>query len=278
MAELRDAQFGDADKVEQQQYLDRLSGILRRFDVTIAEASDLVILSDYEIAIIVDDSTSMKSSADPVSQRVLGQKPRTRWDEVKATASLLIEIANCFDSSGVDVFFLNRRAALGVKSERDATIVKAFADPPNGPTPLSDCLEQVAARMVGERPVLLFILTDGEPDGGRQTVIGSIRKLLKSDACKRQLRIQIMACTPDESEIAWMNEVDHEFSEVDVTDDYHAEKLEVEQAGRAKRFTRGDWCMKALLGMVSSKFDGWDEKRRITNLAKCNPLDTCVVL
>merc|ERR1712151_1316435 len=77
-----------------------------------------------------------------------------------------------------------------------------------------------------------------------------------------KVRIQIMACTPEDEEIEWLNDLDAELGELDVTDDYYAERAQVLRSGRASRFTRGDWCMKAMLGPVSRKFDQWDEGDR----------------
>jgi len=56
-----------------------------------------------------------------------------------------------------------------------------------------------------------------------------------------------------------MNELDEKITEVDGTDDYYSERQEVLRAGKAKRFTGGDWLIKALLGPICTKFDAWDE-------------------
>merc|ERR1719336_3283165 len=45
--------------------MDKLNGILDRFEISIAEANDLVVLQDYEIVIICDDSGSMSGAAQP---------------------------------------------------------------------------------------------------------------------------------------------------------------------------------------------------------------------
>ncbi|CAJ1365508.1 unnamed protein product, partial [Effrenium voratum] len=86
----------------------RLQQILQRFEVSIAEANDLTALEDYEIVLILDDSGSMNTAAKPPSQRTLFEAGETRWDELKQTVLLLVELACCFDRTGVDMFFLNR--------------------------------------------------------------------------------------------------------------------------------------------------------------------------
>jgi len=87
---------------------------------------------------------------------------------------------------------------------------------------------------------------------------GDIEKL-KRAIVEKGVRFQIMACTGDEKEVAWLNEFDEAFDEVDVTDDYESEKEEVLRAGRVQSFSRGDWIMKALLGPVVKSYDAADE-------------------
>lgn len=241
-----------------QDTLQKLQGVLNRFEISIAEASDLVLLQDYDIVIIADDSGSMQNASDPPQQRVLGQPTRTRWQELKETVSEMIDIAVCFDLNGVDVHFLNRPPIMGAKGSSDPRFMQAFQAGPQGGTPLTETLLRVAQSNAGERPLLLFILTDGEPNNGKEAFIKALRHVV-SPHSKGKVRVQIMACTAEVGEIGWLNALDHELKEVDVTDDYHAEKEEVLRAGLAPRFTRGDWCMKAMLGPVSHKFDKWDE-------------------
>merc|ERR1712061_697040 len=97
----------------------------------------------------------------------------------------------------------------------------------------------------------------GEPDGGPDPFIAQV-----SSVVSKRTKIQIMACTPDDDDISWLNGLDSKFAEVDVVDDYWNEKQEVLKAGLVTKFTRGDWCLKAMLGPVSKKFDVWDEKRK----------------
>jgi hypothetical protein len=87
-----------------------------------------------------------------------------------------------------------------------------------------------------------------------------IRQVVKKQSTQSTFRIQIMACTGDDNAVGYLNEIDKEFNEVDCTDDYYSERAEVIAAGRFASFTHGDWCLKAMLGPVSSKFDCMDEK------------------
>lgn len=239
--------------------MQKLQAVLDRFEITIAEANDLVILQDYDIAVIADDSGSMQRPAER-------GKPESRWAELKNTLEALVEISTAFYPEGVDVHFLNRSPLLKVKQAADPQLQRTFSSEPRGSTPLTETLNRVVSQTVTDRGLLLFILTDGEPNGGKGPFVQTLRDLVSA----RTLKVQIMACTSEDDEIEWLNVVDRELKQVDVTDDYYAERKEVLRAGLAPRFTRGDWVLKAMLGPVSHKFDKWDEglKRRV-NTGDC---------
>merc|ERR1740129_1124152 len=159
--------------------LAKLEAVLARFEITIAEANELVVLQDYEMVIIADDSGSMGRAAEPPEMRKLGQPVRSRWDELCETISEIVEIASCFDESGVDVYFLNRQPLLGVKHASDPSFRAAFQNPPRGTTPLTECLQRVVQKCGEEQKTLLFILTDGEPNGGKDPFIATVRDAIR---------------------------------------------------------------------------------------------------
>lgn len=237
-----------------------LETVLNRYEISIATAQEMVALEDYEIVLIVDDSGSMTRPCIPPAQRQLGKPSKTRWEELKETVNLIIEIGCCFDHSGLDIFFLNRGDIEGVRSSADPRLVAAFSSNPRGSTPLTETLGRVAAKSGGERPVLLFVLTDGVPDGGVPRFLTAVRRLVRKESTPHTFRLQIMACTDDEDAVGWLDTIDAEFAEVDVTDDYYSEMIQVlKQARRINKFTRGDWAVKAMLGPIVSKFDRYDE-------------------
>ena len=242
--------------------MDTLNAVLQRHNISIADANDLVLLQGYDIVFIADDSGSMQLSSVPQNQRKLGQSEPSRWDELKGTVQMIVEIATCFDPDGVDIFFLNRPSIHGIRSRDDPALAQAFASPPFGGTPLTEMLQSVLQKCSAntERPVLVMIATDGEPNGGPHRFMQVIRDAIARRTTQTKFKFQILACTDDDDAVGWLNKFDQEFAEVDVTDDYHSEKQEVLRAEKCRQFQRGDWVIKALLGPISSKFDGWDEK------------------
>eukprot|EP01063_Lacrimia_lanifica_P029775 TRINITY_DN45_c0_g2_i3.p2 TRINITY_DN45_c0_g2~~TRINITY_DN45_c0_g2_i3.p2 ORF type:complete len:381 (+),score=126.24 TRINITY_DN45_c0_g2_i3:72-1214(+) len=238
--------------------INRLQCILSKYEVTIADVNDLVVLQDYEIVFVADDSGSMQLSSMPTDQRVLGGANTTRWDEMKQTVQQVAEIACCLDHDGIDLYFLNRNPIYNITSSDDARFAAAFAAGPSGSTPLTETVRRVVAEKGGtEKPVLMLIATDGEPNDGPEAFKSAIRKALKCSAPK--FKFQILACTEDDSSVAWLNEFDDATDGIDVTDDYHSERAEVLAAGRVTRFRRSDWVVKALLGPILKKYDELDQ-------------------
>lgn len=235
--------------------LAQLKAVLSRFEVSIVEANELVCLEDYEIVIIADDSGSMGASSLPANMRQLGCPTRTRWEEMKESIALIVELAVCFDKSGVDVHFLNRPAIKNVKCAAEQGFLQAFHQGPGGSTPLTETLTRVSASLAQERKVLYMIFTDGEPNGGTQAFAACVRRVVAGGKAK----IQVLACTAEDDEIEWLNVLDKQLAEMDCTDDYTTERAQILKLGLAPRFTKGDWVMKAMLGPIMHKFDKWDE-------------------
>eukprot|EP00439_Symbiodinium_sp_Y106_P007231 s823_g1.t1 len=108
-----------------------------------------------------------------------------------------------------------------------------------------------------------MIFTDGEPNGGSKLFEAELTKLVTKKSTQGNFKVQIMACTDDEDAVGYLNRIDKNFESVDVTDDYYSEKQEVLlKAKKREAFTRGDWLLKAMLGPISTKFDGWDEGKK----------------
>jgi serine/threonine protein kinase len=182
-------------------------------------------LEAFDIVLICDDSSSMALE----NTQGDGNKT-TRWNELKETAKLVVDIAAAVDQDGADVYFLNRPALRSVKNA--AAVAACFKDPPDGSTPLTRTLTQAlhdkgyllsteaAARGAGATPTrtpdkrLLFIIcTDGEPDEGSPAFISTLRALPEN------CYVQLLAVTDDKDAVGWMNQdMDGQTRNVDVND------------------------------------------------------------
>ena len=135
-------------------------------------------LESFDVVCILDDSGSMGTAVttpatNPYATRV------TRWDELRTTASTIVELATAATAQGVDCVFLNRPAILGATSAAQVQLAFNHA-PPSGFTPLTRTLKAVlAAKANTERDLLVIIATDGEPtnEQNRPDVASFIRAL-----------------------------------------------------------------------------------------------------
>lgn len=233
--------------------LELVQKILRQHDVSLAKPKEFLVLQQYDICLILDDSSSMKLKAGST----------TRWGELLNTCSQIVDLACCLDDDGIDVYFLNGGKISNVCSSQDTRLQAAFQRGPCRGTPLTETLEAALHDHEGKKPLLVIICSDGVPNGGVRKLASLIQKSIKQSAGK--IRYQLMACTDNDADVAWMDELDDAYNEVDATDDFMTERTQVLQAGYFKKFERGDWVAKALLGAVSKKWNCLDDRAHLVD-------------
>lgn len=235
-------------------YEDELREVCLKYEINECFAEKIRALEGYEIVIVIDDSGSMNTVID--SQCPYG-RANTRWQELKITTSIVIEIATVLDHNGVDVYFLNREPILGVKSASELDYT--FSIPPKGYTPIVATLRKIISKK-SETPRLIIIATDGEPTDQRgQTNIPEFRRVLERER-NRNDYVTILACTDNDDTMDYLNDWDVKIPHLDVVDDYVSEKKEILAVqGNSFPFSFGDYVVKALMGGVDSWFDNLDE-------------------
>ncbi|KAJ9458781.1 hypothetical protein DIPPA_24411 [Diplonema papillatum] len=242
---------------QKQAMLEKLNGVLQKHNITIVHADDLLVLLEYDVVLICDDSGSMQCSAVPANSNA---PPRSRWEELKRTVAQIIEIASCLDDNGIDIHFLNRDSIYNVPGTEDSRFIQAFSKGPSGSTPLVGTLERVVKETKGTKPVLLVAATDGAPNEGARAFERSVRGILDKSCTPHTFKIQVMVCTPNDSEVEWLNTLDCKLDGFDVTDDYESEKRQVLKMNKKlKVFRKSDYIVKALLGPILTRFDRQDE-------------------
>jgi hypothetical protein len=238
--------------------------VLEQYEVSMVEAEKLLKLQEYDLIVIADDSGSMnRTDAGETGTD-------SRWSELGTTLKLIVSLGCCFDEDGIDIYFLNREKLNNVKSADDPKLKAALERQPAGTTPLTKTLAQVvsdrenavkANPSLAEKPVLLLLFTDGVPDGVPKSKNGAVQfgealtKVLKGQSTKLKFNCQLFACTGKEEDIAWARRLDDELKELDMCDDYITEKGYMDKEGAYSKFTRGDWCMKAMLGAIDPTYD-----------------------
>jgi len=256
--------------MQQQQYahedalMERFRSLAQRYEISDYFAGKLKQLEGWEIVLILDDSGSMNT---PVKQGA-GASPFarsiTRWDELKSSVGIIVDIGAVMDKDGLDIYFLNRATLLNVTASSQLDAV--FAAPPSGLTPITPVFQHVlqSKRAISqERKLLVIIATDGAPTNARGEVdTAALKHVLVNERDASRVHVQFVACTDDDATVEYLNEWDRKIVNVDCCDDYHTEKEEVLKAqGRNFRFTFADYIVKILLGSIDPEFDNLDEQK-----------------
>ncbi|CAF3342735.1 unnamed protein product [Rotaria sp. Silwood2] len=237
-----------------QQRLEKFQQLFIQYEINATFASKLHSLDGYEIVFICDDSSSMSTELSDVSGPY--KKAPTRWDELKQTLSIVVDLASTLDPDGVDVYFLNREPMYNIIS---------------GPTPMVRVLRQVLKdkrNEIQQRKLLILLATDGEPtDDIGQPRIDELRQFLLHERKPiDRILITIIACTDDDECMSYLNNWDKDIPNLDVVDDYRNEKKEILACqGKSFPFSYGDYVVKMLMGCIDPWFDELDEKKLTTD-------------
>lgn len=232
-----------------------------RHEISDYFAGKLRQLEGFEIVLILDDSGSMSTPL-AGSQQGPFSAGRTRWQEMKETVSVIVDIAAVMDKDGLDIFFLNRATLSGVTSS--AQLEPVFAAPPAGLTPITPVLQHVLkakAAVSVEKKVLVIVLTDGQPtNASGQVDIESLRRVMQHERNAERVFVSFVACTDDLDAVAYLNKWDKEMRHVDVVDDYVSERAEIrKKKGANFAYSHGDHVVKLMLGAIDPEFDKLDE-------------------
>jgi hypothetical protein len=227
-----------------------------------------------EKVIIVDNSGSMNRTLKE-SHLMSNNRLVTRYDELREFMMIAISLLSIDSEHGITLVFLNAPVPgspqyiyTGIHGWGQVSAV--FSYPPVHRTPLIHRYQEQYERVknnITEQGVLFFIATDGEPSdeydyyGAR---VGNnpgrvFCKLIKDRPEPQKFIVNFLMCTDNDDEVACYDKLDREAICVDVSDDYNAEKAQVNKVRRGKPFTFGDYVVKALVGGACAKFDSMDE-------------------
>jgi hypothetical protein len=229
--------------------------VLDKYDITGLFAQHLKKLQGFKMVCICDDSTSMRETL---------AKGQSKWDELKQSIEIVLDISSSFNVE-CDVLFLNRPGFRNVK--HISQLNEQFSTPPQGGTPLTKIFNLALdnnRNELSERKLLVLVFTDGCPSSERlsqKDAIGEFKKALQNRNPMDRIFVTIVACTDDEYALKYLNNWDNKIKNLDVVDDYESERKEIYAAGKVKTsFTFGDYIAKILLGSFIKEIDQLDEK------------------
>jgi hypothetical protein len=265
--------------------LEKFDSLIKKYEINPKYAIKLRQLEGFEIVIICDDSGSMNT---PVSNPSTKDHMNllSRWDELKSTVKIIVEIAGTLDRTGVDIYFLNRP---GVKNVTNFTMLEPyFVTEPEGYTPIVQVFTQVLNDMqpiLSEKKLLIILATDGEPTTGTGmtsshgiTEKQKFYNLLTTRHPVDKIYTSILACTDDDSAISYLQDWDKKIQNLDVVDDFHTVKANIlKKQGQSYYFSFGDYIVKTLLGSMDKYFDEIDEINETENI-NFSKISSCTIL
>ena len=225
----------------------RINTLFQKYEISSLFREKLENLQDFKIIFIVDDSGSMNAPIDD------GGPHSTRWAELKDVVKTAIDIGSIYGN--LDIEFLNRQGILNINNYDQ--VHSYFYEDPNGRTPLTAALNNVLTRyQYLESKVLIVIATDGVPDD-----LASFKQALLNKNHSK-FYISFLACSDNDEDVEYLNELDNIIPNIDTLDDYISEKREVKRAqGNSFKYTYADHIVRLLLGPICPELDKLDEKQ-----------------
>jgi hypothetical protein len=169
--------------------------IFANHNVPLYAEEDILILDNYEIVIVCDDSISMQKQTSAFD---------TRWSELQKIITIIVDICRAIYKKGITIHFLNRPSLYEVVTKDK--LKTSFMIPPFGSPSLTPILQDIFETS-SIKPKIIIIATDGlllnnQGDDATQEFI----KLLNERNIE-QNRICILACTDDVNIMNYLNEL-----------------------------------------------------------------------
>ncbi|KAI8590354.1 hypothetical protein BDZ88DRAFT_415012 [Geranomyces variabilis] len=222
-------------------------------------AYDLASLALYDIVIYADDSGSMAA-----------MENGERIDDLNLIVSKVAEIASLFDHDGISVRFMNSDAqGNNITTEAQASqLVRNVKY--MGTTPLGTKLDAkvlqpmvLAPARAGSlpKPVLVIVITDGEPVGETRSHVNNVITAAKQALGSTRygpsaVAFQFAQVGKDTGAQKFLAELDHDpviGKMIDCTSYYEMEQMEMQRKG--VDLTPGMWLVKLMVGAVDPTYD-----------------------
>lgn len=253
--------------------------LVKRHELTPTVAKQLKeVLSTCKIVLLCDDSGSMANTIAEEGTDPFAAKKSTRWLELKKLAAVIIEfVIATNDIDGLDIYFMNRPAIMGVKNM--VGLQAAFAGDPTGATPLIGSLNSIYQKYnetLNGKSLLIVVITDGEPsDGDRNKLFRTLQNITSNG----RTHVSFAECTDNEEDMEYLDAWDGQIKNFDNTDDYREELRRVKAVnGQSFKFDYTDYVIKILLATFVRWYYNLDQGSRISNSNRNNNNDDCCTI
>lgn len=225
-------------------------GVCKRAkSITRSMAIDLSALALYDIVFLCDNSASVL------------QFPE-RKDDLSAMLAETVEVMAQFSASGVSVSFLNSTlCAENVRTAADATDLLDRVSY-CGLTQLGTMFrKKIINKYLGnsmKKPVLAFIITDGEPQGEDSCTLLNVIQEARRMFGNGRLAVQIAQVGTDPAAQAFLKALDNNTcvgDMIDCTSNYELEAEEWKKKGHGTELTAFLYFMKLWLGAINREYD-----------------------
>ena len=237
------------------------------------------VLSEYNLEIIVDDSGSMKERDTGLSKSPSGFPQLSRMEELKIRLRSVTRLLSLVTKKTITFRRLSNYEHPTVINDLSAEDIELRLNTEieqlssGGGTPLISALKQsFEEARTDNGQTIVIIFTDGIPNDSYQRSYYEVyeraegfRELLKDIRHWKPgafFPISLMACTDQPECIEWMNKLDRDFENVQVSDDYFSERQEVyDSQGGFFPYTYGMYIAASILGPVDKLLDDLDEEK-----------------
>ena len=239
-----------------------LAGLAARWRLAKEIVLDLTSLALYDLAIYADDSGSMAY-----------EDQGERIEDLKSILAQVADVVTMFDDDGILISFMNSNVQVSVRNAQDASSVLAQTKF-QGQTPLGTSLDRkilqplvLAPAGNGSlpKPVLIVIITDGEPSGEpRDTLIRVLRNakavLTRTRYGPGAVAFQLAQVGKDAAAQRFLGEIDTHPEVGRMVDATSYYEMAAEEFGRkGVDLTPNLYLVKLMVGAIDRSYDEADE-------------------
>ncbi|KAM3073558.1 hypothetical protein ACMFMG_004549 [Clarireedia jacksonii] len=245
----------------------KIDQLCKTWNIPVEMGADIAKLALFDITLFVDDSGSM-----------VFQENGSRIDDMKLVLQRAAFAGSLFDTDGIQVRFFNSDD--GQDNVRSAADVDALVarNKFRGLTPLGAQLKNkiinpilakarhppnAPDRLV--KPVLVIIITDGQPDNEREVfevIKSASNELSRTPYGRNAISYEFAQVGTDKGATAFLKKLDDDRSIgdlIDCTSNFETEQDEMARTSPGVDLTPDLWLLKLLVGAVDSSYDSKDE-------------------